>query len=183
MSWVPDDRGDPGRADDRLGHPGAALRALPGTAGMARPWHEGRVLSLLFRGKVDVDEVNELVAAHDDGDGTPLPRQRRDRPADGGDRGRPRLPPGPRRGEQGQGGRRPHARPRLPPARSASPPATRSRISAPPSTSAGSSAWPTATRRTRPCAPRSPTSTTSPSPRAGWATASTRPSSRRWRQR
>ena len=43
-----------------------------------------------------------------------LPRQRRDRPADGGDRrARPRLPPGPRRREQGEGGRLPHARPRL----------------------------------------------------------------------
>jgi hydroxymethylpyrimidine pyrophosphatase-like HAD family hydrolase len=32
------------------------------------PWHEGRVLSHLFRGKVDVDEANALLGEHGDDD-------------------------------------------------------------------------------------------------------------------
>jgi hydroxymethylpyrimidine pyrophosphatase-like HAD family hydrolase len=32
------------------------------------PWHSGRVLSHLFRGKVDVDEANALLGEHDDDD-------------------------------------------------------------------------------------------------------------------
>ena len=49
------------------------------------PWHTGRELSLLMRGRIDVAEANELLAR-----ARPrrpaLPRQRRDRAADGGDR-------------------------------------------------------------------------------------------------
>jgi hydroxymethylpyrimidine pyrophosphatase-like HAD family hydrolase len=46
------------------------------------PWHHGRVLSHLFRGKVDVDEANALLGEHGDDDlrlldngaiGTPMP--------------------------------------------------------------------------------------------------------------
>ena len=59
------------------------------------PWHHGRVLSHLFRGKVDVEEANALLGER--GARRPAPaRQRRDRPRDAGDRGpHPRLPPGP----------------------------------------------------------------------------------------
>ena len=117
------------------------------------PWHDGRELSLLIRGKVDVEEANELIAAQGEA-GADL------RFLDNGAIGRPmegvevdpRLPPGPGRGEQGQGGRRAHAGPRLRAARSASPPATRSRTSAPRSSSAASSASPTGPRATRCCA-------------------------------
>ena len=75
-----------GRADARR----RASRSCCSSTSRARlewhaPWHTGRELSLLMRGKVDVGEANELIAR-----ARPrrpaLPRQRRDRPADGGDR-------------------------------------------------------------------------------------------------
>ena len=44
------------------------------------PWHTGRELSLLMRGRVDVAEANELIARARPR-GPALPRQRRDRAA------------------------------------------------------------------------------------------------------
>ncbi len=61
-SWQPADDGNPA---DRLvggGHPGPAVRALRRAASSGtRPWHTGRELSLLMRGKVDVEAANELL--------------------------------------------------------------------------------------------------------------------------
>ena len=59
------------------------------------PWHHGRVLSHLFRGKVDVEEANALLQRARRRRPAAA-RQRRDRPADADGRGpHPRLPPGP----------------------------------------------------------------------------------------
>ncbi len=61
--WVPDDAGTPA---ERIVGSGIAERLFerfnPRLEWHA-PWHEGRELSLLFRGLVDVDEANELLAA------------------------------------------------------------------------------------------------------------------------
>ena len=80
------------------------------------PWHHGRVLSHLFRGKVDVDEANALLGRARRRRPAAA-RQRRDRharwPAVEGQH--PRLPPGPARGQQGRRRRRPRPRPRLRP--------------------------------------------------------------------
>ena len=67
--WVPDDRGTPAERMIASGIPAMLFEHFAGRLEYHAPWHEGRVLSLLFRGKVDVAEVNELVAAHPDGDG------------------------------------------------------------------------------------------------------------------
>ena len=67
--WVPDDRGTPAERMIASGIPAMLFERFAGRLEYHAPWHEGRVLSLLFRGKVDVAEVNELVAAHPDGDG------------------------------------------------------------------------------------------------------------------
>ena len=65
--WVPDDRGTPAERMIASGIPAMLFERFAGRLEYHAPWHEGRVLSLLFRGKVDVAEVNELVAAHPDG--------------------------------------------------------------------------------------------------------------------
>ena len=67
--WVPDDRGTPAERMIASGIPAMLFEQFAGRLEYHAPWHEGRVLSLLFRGKVDVAEVNELVAAHRDGAG------------------------------------------------------------------------------------------------------------------
>jgi phosphoglycolate phosphatase len=41
---------------------------FPGRLEYHSPWHHGRVLSHLFRGKVDVDEANALLGEHGDDD-------------------------------------------------------------------------------------------------------------------
>ena len=77
------------------------------------PWHRQREFSLLFRGKVDVDDANRLPRrARPQG---PAPdRQRRDLRPDGGDRGAgARLPPAPGGGQQGERRRLSHEGPRL----------------------------------------------------------------------
>lgn len=66
--WVPDDRGNPADRIIASGIPELLFERYPGLLEWHAPWHEGRVLSLLFRGKVDVAEVNEVIAAHPDGD-------------------------------------------------------------------------------------------------------------------
>lgn len=68
-SWVPDDRGTPAERMIASGIPAMLFEQFAGRLEYHAPWHEGRVLSLLFRGKVDVAEANELVAAHPDGTG------------------------------------------------------------------------------------------------------------------
>ena len=68
-SWVPDDRGTPAERMIASGIPAMLFERFAGRLEYHAPWHEGRVLSLLFRGKVDVAEANELVAAHPDGAG------------------------------------------------------------------------------------------------------------------
>ena len=67
--WVPDDRGTPAERMIASGIPAMLFERFAGRLEYHAPWHEGRVLSLLFRGKVDVAEANELVAAHPDGAG------------------------------------------------------------------------------------------------------------------
>jgi 3-deoxy-D-manno-octulosonate 8-phosphate phosphatase KdsC-like HAD superfamily phosphatase len=67
--WVPDERGDPAGRMISSGIPELLFERFPGRLEWHAPWHEGRVLSLLFRGKVDVDEVNALIAGHDGGAG------------------------------------------------------------------------------------------------------------------
>ena len=95
------------------GHPAAALRPLPGRLEWHTPWHTGRELSLLLRGKVDVEEANEMLGEHGHEDLRLLDNGAIGRPMEG-DRGPgPRLPPDAAGGEQGERGRLPHARPRL----------------------------------------------------------------------
>ena len=86
--WQPDEDGTPAERMVDARDPGPALRALraAGSSGTRRgtPAASSR---MLLRGEVDVAEANELLAR-----ARPrrpaLPRQRRDRPPDGGDRGR-----------------------------------------------------------------------------------------------
>ena len=177
--WTPDENGTP--ADKMLdaGLPELLFDHFGGRLEWHAPWHTDRHLSQLLRGLVDVDEANRADPARGRPRRPALPRQRHDQPPDGGDRGiRPRLPPGPGGVEQGGGGRLPHARPRLRPRglhrgrRLARGPRRRR---------AGRALLHGRQRpraRRRRCARRSPASTRSRSPRARWATASTRPSSR-----
>lgn len=65
--WVPGPGGDPAERMVASGIPELLFERFAGRLEWHAPWHEGRVLSLLFRGKVDVAEVNELVASHPDG--------------------------------------------------------------------------------------------------------------------
>jgi phosphoglycolate phosphatase len=67
--WLPDDRGTPAERMLASGIPEMLFERFPGRLEWHTPWHEGRVLSLLMRGKVDVEEVNALVAARPEGDG------------------------------------------------------------------------------------------------------------------
>lgn len=64
------------------GIPAALFERFPGRLEYHSPWHHGRVLSHLFRGKVDVAEANALLAERGDDDlrlldngaiGTPMP--------------------------------------------------------------------------------------------------------------
>ena len=77
------------------------------------PWHTGRELSLLMRGRVDVAEANALLRERGHQDLRFLDNGAIGRRLEGIDGPRTRLPPGPRRREQGEGGRVSPARPRL----------------------------------------------------------------------
>ena len=176
---VPDERGTVYEQMEARGIPKLLFDHFDGRLEYHSPWHDGRVLSHLFRGKVDVDEANELLVANGFDDLRLL---------DNGAIGRPmpaiegrthayhlvpkvvskaaRSPPTPA----------PAAT--TPPSASAS--ATRSRTSRSRPRSAASSSSPTGPSATPACAPRSAPGTTPRSPRAAWATASTRRSSRRW---
>ncbi|MBA3866990.1 MAG: HAD hydrolase family protein [Solirubrobacterales bacterium] len=67
---------------EERGVPKLLFDHFPGRLEYHSPWHHGRVLSHLFRGKVDIDEANALLGEHGDDDlrlldngaiGTPMP--------------------------------------------------------------------------------------------------------------
>ena len=66
--WMPDETGSPAERIVASGLPARLFEHFAGRLEWHAPWHEGRVLSLLFRGAVDVAEANELIAADGDGD-------------------------------------------------------------------------------------------------------------------
>ena len=66
--WMPDETGSPAERIVASGLPARLFEHFAGRLEWHAPWHEGRVLSLLFRGAVDVAEANELIAADADGE-------------------------------------------------------------------------------------------------------------------
>ena len=66
--WVPDERGTPAEKLVEAGIPELLFAHFDGRLEWHSPWHTGRDLSLLMRGKVDVVEANRLIAdaGHDD---------------------------------------------------------------------------------------------------------------------
>jgi len=66
--WVPDDDGTPADRMLAQGIPDLLFERFPGRLEWHHPWHHDRKLSHLFRGKVDVDEANAVLAerGHDD---------------------------------------------------------------------------------------------------------------------
>lgn len=60
---VPDEEGTVYEKLERQGVPKLLFEHFDGRLEYHSPWHHGRVLSHLFRGKVDVEEANELLAA------------------------------------------------------------------------------------------------------------------------
>ena len=114
---APDEDGTIYEQIEARGIPKLLFEHFEGRLEYHSPWHNGRVLSHLFRGKVDVDEANALLGEHGDDDLRLLDNGAIGR-ADAGDRGpHPRLPPGPAHGQQGGRRRRPRPRPRLRPGR------------------------------------------------------------------
>ncbi len=65
---VPDESGTVYEQMERRGIPRMLFEHFDGRLEYHAPWHHGRVLSHLFRGKVDVAEANELLAENDAGD-------------------------------------------------------------------------------------------------------------------
>ncbi len=67
-SWVPDEAGTPAERIIEAGLPDLLFERFGGRLEYHAPWHQDRVLSLLFRGKVDSGEVNALIAeaGHED---------------------------------------------------------------------------------------------------------------------
>jgi len=65
---VPDEDGTVYEKIEGRGIPAMLFEHFGGRLEYHAPWHHGRVLSHLFRGKVDVDEANQLLEAegHDD---------------------------------------------------------------------------------------------------------------------
>ena len=59
--WQPGDDGTPAERLVAAHIPDLLFERFPGRLEWHTPWHTGRVLSLLMRGKVDVDEANELL--------------------------------------------------------------------------------------------------------------------------
>jgi phosphoglycolate phosphatase len=66
--WVPDEHGTPAEKLVDAGIPELLFDHFDGRLEWHSPWHTGRELSLLMRGKVDVAEANELIAAAGHGD-------------------------------------------------------------------------------------------------------------------
>jgi phosphoglycolate phosphatase len=65
---LPDESGTVYEQMERRGIPRMLFEHFDGRLEYHAPWHHGRVLSHLFRGKVDVAEANELLAENDAGD-------------------------------------------------------------------------------------------------------------------
>ncbi|MFN8150056.1 MAG: HAD hydrolase family protein [Solirubrobacterales bacterium] len=67
-SWVPDEDGTPAERIIAAGLPDLLFERFGPKLEYHAPWHTDRELSLLFRGDVDVDEVNALIEAegHED---------------------------------------------------------------------------------------------------------------------
>jgi hypothetical protein len=61
--WVPDEAGTPAEKLVEAGIPDLLFENFDGRLEWHFPWHTGRELSLLMRGKVDVDEANEVIAS------------------------------------------------------------------------------------------------------------------------
>jgi phosphoglycolate phosphatase len=66
--WRPDADGTPAQKVIDAGIPDLLFERFAPKLEWHSPWHTGRELSLLMRGRVDVDEANELIrqAGHDD---------------------------------------------------------------------------------------------------------------------
>jgi phosphoglycolate phosphatase len=62
--WQPGDDGTPAERMLEAGIPDLLFEAFPGKLEWHHPWHTDRVLSHLFRGKVDVEAANEVLALH-----------------------------------------------------------------------------------------------------------------------
>ena len=65
---VPNEEGTVYQQLEERGIPKHLFSHFEGRLEYHEPWHTGRVLSHLFRGKVDVDEANALLAEHGDDD-------------------------------------------------------------------------------------------------------------------
>ena len=175
---VPDEEGTIYEKLEREGVPKLLFEHFDGRLEYHSPWHHGRVLSHLFRGKVDVEEANELLAARGHENLRLLDNGAIGREMPGDRRPHPRLPPGPEDRQQGRRRRRPRPRPRLRPGRVH----RRRRLGRGPR--GRRRGRPLLRRRQRPRARPRPArrarraGTTPPSPRGRWATASTRRSSR-----
>lgn len=66
--WVPDENGDPAEKMVASGLAEMLFERYQPRLEWHEPWHVGRQLSLLFRGKVDVEEVNSAIAESGVGD-------------------------------------------------------------------------------------------------------------------
>lgn len=66
--WLPDERGTPAERIIAAGLPELLFERFEKRLEYHAPWHQDRELSLLFRGDVDVDEVNAVVAEEGPGD-------------------------------------------------------------------------------------------------------------------
>src|SRR5690242_11710239 len=64
----PDESGTIYEQIEDRGIPKMLFDHFPGRLEYHSPWHHGRILSHLFRGKVDVDEANALLGEHGDDD-------------------------------------------------------------------------------------------------------------------
>ena len=63
-AWTPEEGSTPAERMLAAGIPELLFEHFPGRLEWHAPWHTGRRLSLLMRGKVDVAEVNELLLEH-----------------------------------------------------------------------------------------------------------------------
>jgi hydroxymethylpyrimidine pyrophosphatase-like HAD family hydrolase len=63
-AWLPDDDGTPAEKMLVAGIPDLLFERFEGRLEWHGPWHRGRVLSHLFRGRVEVAEANALLAEH-----------------------------------------------------------------------------------------------------------------------
>ena len=62
--WVPDGDGTPAEKMLAAGIPDLLFERFPGRLEWHGPWHVDRVLSHLFRGRIEVAEANALLAEH-----------------------------------------------------------------------------------------------------------------------